>query len=184
MNSFIVISSCGVKKMSCRDFWYALVRNVLVHAGQEGSVPRPLGSLLTGAAQDSRLEVSVSKDRPTPSATRLTYCICLAVGVKRKVLVKYCKCDVGLCVWWEAILRSTTARHNLTTKLNHHVKNWGLRPNCNYKKLKILKCLNINFVYLGTKKFFCFLRHAEISLFCSSQNAANFVIPSTLVHII
>jgi len=38
--------------------------------------------------------------------------------------------------------------------------------------------LDINFVYLGTKILLFSLRHAEISLFCSSQNAANFIIPS------
>ena len=58
------------------------MRNVLVHAGQEGNVPRPLGRLPSVATQVSRLEVSVSKDRPTPSATQLSYCICSAVGVK------------------------------------------------------------------------------------------------------
>jgi hypothetical protein len=50
------------------------------------------------AAQDGRLEVSFGKFWPAPPATQLRCRIRSARGVKRKVLVKFRKCDVGLCV--------------------------------------------------------------------------------------
>jgi len=65
-------------------------------AGQEGNVPRPLGRLPAVATQVSTLEVSVSKDRPTPSchAAHLLHVFSYGCEVK-SFSQKYCKCDVG-----------------------------------------------------------------------------------------
>jgi len=43
LNSYIVHSFFGGKKMSHGEFRYTLVRNMLGHAGPERRVPRPLG---------------------------------------------------------------------------------------------------------------------------------------------
>jgi len=43
LNSYILHSSCGGKKISYTDFQYNLVRNILALAGPEQGVPRPLG---------------------------------------------------------------------------------------------------------------------------------------------
>jgi hypothetical protein len=39
----ILLSSCDGKKISYRDFQFALARNMLAHAGQELQVQIPLG---------------------------------------------------------------------------------------------------------------------------------------------
>jgi hypothetical protein len=39
----VLLSSCDGKKISYRDFQFALIRNMLAHAGQELQVQIPLG---------------------------------------------------------------------------------------------------------------------------------------------
>ena len=98
LNSYILHSSCGGKKISHRDFRYTLVRNMLVHAGPEQRVPRPLGRPPNVELQVARLKVCGSKHWPIPSVTQLRCCVCKARGVTQKVFMKCCKCEVGLCV--------------------------------------------------------------------------------------
>jgi len=61
LNSYILHSSCGGKKMSNRDYRYTLVRNMLTHAGPERRVPRQLGRPPNVESQVARLEVCGSK---------------------------------------------------------------------------------------------------------------------------
>jgi len=96
LNSYILHSSCGGKKMSHRDFRYTLARNMLAHAGPERRVPRPLGRQPNVESHVVRLEVCGSKHWPIPSETQLRCHMCKARGVKQKVFVKCRKCEVGL----------------------------------------------------------------------------------------
>jgi len=98
LNSCILHSSCGGKKMSHRDFRYTLVRNMLTHAGPERRIPRSLGRPPNTESHVARLEVCSSRHWPMPSETQLRYCVCKARGVTQKVFVKCLKCEVGLCV--------------------------------------------------------------------------------------
>ena len=98
LNSYILYSSCGGKKISHRDFRFTLVRNMLAHAGPERRTPRPLGRPPHVEAHVARLEVSGSKHWPVPSETQLRCRVCKARGVTQKVFVKCRKCEVGLCV--------------------------------------------------------------------------------------
>jgi hypothetical protein len=43
LNSYILLSSCGGKKISHRDFRITLLGNILVQAGMERNVQRPIG---------------------------------------------------------------------------------------------------------------------------------------------
>ena len=61
LNSYILHSSCGGKKISHRDFRFTLVRNMLAHAGPERRVPRPLGRPPKVEKCVTRLEVCSSK---------------------------------------------------------------------------------------------------------------------------
>jgi hypothetical protein len=97
LNSYILLSSCGGKKISHRDFRFALVRNMLAQAGYERTVPRPLGRRPSAAAQISRLEASGSKHWPIPYAKQVRCRVCSARDECRRVLVKCWKYDVGLC---------------------------------------------------------------------------------------
>jgi len=98
LNSYILLSSCGGKKMSHRDFRYTLVRNMLAHAGPEWRIPRPLGRPPNVESHVARLEVCGSKHWPIPSETQLGCRVCKARGVTQKVFVKCRKCEVGLCI--------------------------------------------------------------------------------------
>ena len=85
VNSYILHSSCGGKKISHRDFRYTLVRNMLAHAGPERRGPRPLGRPLNVESHVTRLEVCVSKHWPTWSEMQLRCCVLKARGVTKKV---------------------------------------------------------------------------------------------------
>ena len=80
LNSYILLSSCGGKKISHRDFRFTPVRNMLAQAGYQRTVPRPLGRRPSAAAQVNRLEASGSKHWPVPGATRIRCRACSARG--------------------------------------------------------------------------------------------------------
>jgi hypothetical protein len=128
LNSYILLSSCGSKKISHRDFRFTLVRNMLAQAGYQRTVPRPLGRRPSAAAQLNRLEASGSKHWPVPCATQRRCRVCSARGKRRGVLVKCRKCVVGLCV----ALKTTTRSHNSETlqavQMDLPLQNWGLKP--------------------------------------------------------
>jgi hypothetical protein len=80
LNSYILLSSCGGKKISHRNFQFTLATNMLAQAGYQQTVPRPLGRLSCAAAQVNRLEASGSKHWPVPCATQVTCRVCSARG--------------------------------------------------------------------------------------------------------
>jgi hypothetical protein len=69
LNSYILLSSCGGKKISQRDFRITLLGNMLVQAGLERNVQRPTGRTLAAATQVVRFEERGKKHWPIPSAT-------------------------------------------------------------------------------------------------------------------
>ena len=85
LNSYILHSSCGGKKMSHRDFRYTLVRNMLTHAGPERRVPRPLRRPPNVESHIARLEVCGSEQWPILSETQLRCRVCKARGMTQKV---------------------------------------------------------------------------------------------------
>ena len=87
LNSYILLSSCGGKKISHRDFRFTLVRDMLAQAGYQWNIPRPLMWPPSATAQVSRLEASRSKQRPVPCAKQVRCRVCSARGVYWKVLV-------------------------------------------------------------------------------------------------
>jgi hypothetical protein len=56
LNSYILLSSCGGKKISHRDFQITLLGNVLVQAGLERNVQRPVVRTPAAATQVIRFE--------------------------------------------------------------------------------------------------------------------------------
>jgi hypothetical protein len=97
LNSYILYSSCGCKKISHRDFRLNPVRNDLAQARQERNVPRPIIRPPVASTQVVRLEESSRKHWPIPSATRRRCRVCSGRGDTRKVSVKCQRCDVALC---------------------------------------------------------------------------------------
>ena len=131
LNSYILHSSCGGKKISHRDFRYTLVRNMLAHAGPEQRVPRPLGRPPNVESQVTGLEVCGSKHWPIRSEMQLRCRVCKARGVTQKVFVKCRKCEVGLCIKKKRVLRITTQRHS-SNNIRHDLlqKTGELKPIC------------------------------------------------------
>ena len=97
LNSYILFSSLGDKKILLKGFWMILMRNLLAQAGQERNVRRPVGGIPPAAATPSIR--SEERDRlhwPIPSATRRCP-MCSAKGLTRKVKVICQRCGVALC---------------------------------------------------------------------------------------
>ena len=65
LNSCILFS-CGSTKISHRDFWLTLVRNLLAQTGQEWNVPTPMGRPPAASTQVVRLEECGRKHWPIP----------------------------------------------------------------------------------------------------------------------
>jgi hypothetical protein len=68
LNSYILLTSCGGKKISHRDFQITLPGNMLTQAGQEQNVHRSIGRTPTAATKVVRLEERGRKRWPIPYA--------------------------------------------------------------------------------------------------------------------
>jgi hypothetical protein len=97
LNSYVLLSSCGGRKMSHRDFRIALVTNMVAHAGQVQQLERPMGRPASAVTRVSRLEYSDSEHWPVQSKTRVRCRVCSVRRVTRNVTSKCLKCGVGLC---------------------------------------------------------------------------------------
>ena len=97
LNSYILFSSCGGKKISHMDFRLTLLRNLLAQGGQEWNVSGPMGRPPAAATQVVRLEERSRKHWPNPPATRRCR-VRSARGVNKRVSVKCQRCDIALCV--------------------------------------------------------------------------------------
>jgi len=125
LNSYILHSLCGCKKISCRYFRYILVRNTLAHAGPE----RPLGRPPNVESRVAMLKVCWGKHWPTQSEMQLRCRVCRGRGVTKKVFVKCRKCDMGLCA--RHVSKTTTPRHNCKNIwCNLPKKNLGFKVIC------------------------------------------------------
>jgi hypothetical protein len=114
LNSYILFSSLGDKKISLRDFQITLMRNLVAKAGQEQNVRRPVGGpALTAATQSIRFEERGRQHWPIPSATRRCR-MCSARGVTRKVTMICQRCGIGYVAIAHAF-GTTTTRHILET---------------------------------------------------------------------
>ena len=97
LNSCILFSSLGGKKISHRDFRNTLMWNLLAQAGHERNVQRPVGRPPAAADPLPRFEERGRKHWPIPSVTRRRCRMCSEKGVARNVKMKCQRCDVGLC---------------------------------------------------------------------------------------
>jgi len=76
LNSYILFSSLGGKKISYSDFWDTLLGNLLAHAGHERNVIRPIGRPPAAATLVIRFEERGRKHWPIPSATQRRRRVC------------------------------------------------------------------------------------------------------------
>jgi hypothetical protein len=184
LNSYILLSSCGGKKISHRDFRFILVRNMLAQAGYQRTVPRPLGRRASAAAQVNRWEASCSKHWPVPCATQVRCRVC----ERRRVLVKCRKCDVRLCV-----ARSCFEDYHTNAQL-WNSSGCADGPPSTKQGPQTQNVIKRNGILSGFFKFFVvhryyefllqIFRRAEISLFHFPQTATCFITSSCFVRMI
>ena len=96
LNSYILFSSLGGKKISHSDFWNTLLGNLLAHAGHERNVQRPIRRPLAGATEVVRIEERGRKHWPIPCRAKKMSCVA-EKGVTRNISVICERCDVALC---------------------------------------------------------------------------------------
>jgi len=97
LNSYILFSSMGGKKISHSNFQDILLGNLLAQAGHELNVQRPIGRPPAATTQVIRFEEHGRKYWPISSAMRRWCLMCAGKGVTRNVLVICKRCDVALC---------------------------------------------------------------------------------------
>jgi hypothetical protein len=98
VNSYILLSSCGGKKISHRDFHLTVIREMLALSGYEAQSSMPVGRPAPAATNNSRLDTRHNKHWPRCSLKQRRCCVCSARGMKGTVLFKCIKCDVALRV--------------------------------------------------------------------------------------
>ena len=98
LNSYILFSSCGEKKISHRDFRLTLIREMLARAGHERRSSMPVGRPAPPSTNIGRLDTRHNKHWPGRNPTKRRCRVCSARGVMRTVMFKCMKCDVALCV--------------------------------------------------------------------------------------
>jgi len=103
VNSYILLSSCGGKKISCRDFRRTLITEMLARSGHEPRPFMPVGRPAP-ASNIGRLNTRHNKHWPGRNPKQRRCRVYSARGVTRTVVFKCVKCDVALCVdrsWFE-----------------------------------------------------------------------------------
>ena len=98
VNSCILLSSCGGKKISHRDFRPILIREMLARSGNEPRPSMPVGRPAQTSTNIGRLDTRHNKHWPARNPTQRRCRVSSARSMTRSVKFKCVKCDVALCV--------------------------------------------------------------------------------------
>jgi hypothetical protein len=98
VNSYILISSCGGKKVSHRDFRLTLIREMLARSGYEPRPSMPVGRPAWASTNIVRLDTRHNKHWPRCNPKQQRCRVCSARAVTPSMLFKCVKCDMALCV--------------------------------------------------------------------------------------
>jgi len=98
VNSYILLSSCGGKKISHRDFRLTIIREMLARSGQVPRQSMPVGRQAPASTNIGRLDTHHNKQWPGRNPKQRCCRMCSARGVTQTVLFKCVKCDMALCV--------------------------------------------------------------------------------------
>jgi len=98
LNSYILLSTCGGKKISHRDFRLTLVMEMLARAGHEPRPSMAVGRPTLAPANITRSDTRHNKHWPARNPTKRRCRVCSERGVTQTVRSKCEKCDVVLCV--------------------------------------------------------------------------------------
>jgi len=97
VNTYILLSSCGGKKISHRD-QLTLIREMLARSGHEPRPSLPVWRPAAAATNIGRLYTRHNKHWSSCNPTKRRCRSCSARGVTQTVMFKCVKCDVALCV--------------------------------------------------------------------------------------
>ena len=81
VNSYIILSSCGGKKISHRDFRLTLIREMLARSGHEPQPSMPIGRPASASSNIGRLDTRHNKLWPGSNNTKQRCRVCSARGV-------------------------------------------------------------------------------------------------------
>ena len=98
VNSYILLSACGGKKISHRNSHLTLIKEMLARSGHEPRPSKPVGRPAPASTDIARLDTRHNKHWPDRNPKRRRCRVCSARGVTRIVLSKCVRCDVALCV--------------------------------------------------------------------------------------
>jgi hypothetical protein len=98
VNSYILLSSCGGKKISHRNFRLTFVREMLARSGYEPRPSKPVRRPAKTSTNIERLDTRHNKHWPARSDTQRRCRVCSARGMTRSVKLICVQCDVALCV--------------------------------------------------------------------------------------
>ena len=117
VNSYILLSSCGGKKILHRDFWLTLIREMLARSEHEPRPSMPVWRPASASNNTGRLDKRHKKHWPGHSNMKRRCCVRSVGGVKRTVIFRCVKCDV-VFVLTETVLKITTQRPNCKTSIH------------------------------------------------------------------
>jgi len=134
VNSYILLSSCGAKKISHREFRLTIIRETLAQSGQEQqpSMPmgRPMGRPAPASTNIRRLDTRHNKHWPGCNHKQWRCCMYLARGVTPTVPFKCVKWRGALCgpkLFWRLPHQKPLIRHLFFRSLCKLLKT---RPHC------------------------------------------------------
>jgi len=158
LNSFILLSTCGGKKISHRDFRLTLVREMLARAEHEPQPSRAVGRPALASANISRLDTRHNKHW----SGRV-------------------KCDVALCVDRE--FHRLSHKGHTVTIISAHLpyKQLKPQPKCKYKNMHSHEFLRIYLLYNAARIFTTLLRHSDQCVYLFQQNVVYF---ANLCHLV
>jgi len=81
VNSYLLLSSCGGKKISHRDFRLTLIREMLAHSGYEPRPSMPVGRPAQTSTNIGRLDTHHNKHQPARNPTQQRCRMCFTRGV-------------------------------------------------------------------------------------------------------
>jgi len=114
VNSYILLSSCGGKKISHRDFCLTIIREILAQFGHKPRSSMPVGRPAPASTNIGRLDTRHNKHWPGRNPKQGHCRMCSVRGVTRTMLFKCVKCDVALCVD-RSFLKITTQKTTYKT---------------------------------------------------------------------
>jgi len=99
VNGYILLSSCGWKKISHRDFHLTLIREMLARSGHEPRPSMPVERPSPASTNIRRMETRHNKHWPGRNPKQWCCRVCSARSVTRTMVFKCVKCDMALCVY-------------------------------------------------------------------------------------